>query len=94
MDLAIGVDMTIRHVDVTLTHDEASYLCGVLSDFARERWNCARRTKSASVREYAKTTAGKARDFEALLVRRMYVGESVDVDATAGKGSEKATEAV
>lgn len=73
----------IRHSNVTLTHEEASFLCGVLSDFARERWNTARRTKSAAVREYCERTAGKARDFGADLVRRMYqaIPETVSVPA-------------
>ena len=63
---------TIARASVTLTHDEANALCGILTDYARQRWADARRTKSASVREYCEQTATNARDLEASIVRRMF----------------------
>lgn len=53
---------------VTLTPDDINLICDICRDYARERWDHARRTKSASIRAYCETTARKAAELEARIV--------------------------
>lgn len=68
----IKVMATITRVPVTLTHEEADELCRILNAHASTNWAHARRTTSAAIRTYAETTANRARDLEAAIVRRMF----------------------
>lgn len=64
---------TIRRASVTLTHDEAQTLCGILTAVASYNFDHARRTKSPAIRAIAYADGEQARDLEAAIVRRMFI---------------------
>ena len=63
---------TIKKATVTLSVEEAETILSILRDYSAERWNHARRTKSASIREWCETQGRKASDLESQLVTRLY----------------------
>ena len=63
---------TITRVPVTLTPDQADFVCLILGESASKEFAFSRRTKSASLREYSTNKARKALDLAGTITRSSY----------------------